>query len=125
MRRLAEFGRLMVGPWWLPLVSFVPVGLAGLLRESEPWWWRVAGATVAAMGILGAWAKFVATRRISVEKVALADQTAKRIAAIIVVGAIAIMVAGLTIGGTLPLLILMLLIAAATFVVVRADRSRD
>ena len=62
MRRLAEFGRLMVGPWWLPLVSFIPAGLGGFLREGDPWWLRLAGAGVSTLGVLAAWARFVATR---------------------------------------------------------------
>lgn len=62
MRRLAEFGRLMVGPWWLPLVSLVPAGLSGLLREGGPWSLRLMGAAVFLGGLVGAWARHVATR---------------------------------------------------------------
>ena len=62
MRRLAEFGRLLVGPWWLQPVLFMPAGLTGLFRESAPWWLRVVGGAIAAGGALAAWARFLATR---------------------------------------------------------------
>ncbi len=62
MRRFGEFGLLLVVPWWVQPVLFMPAGLTGLFRESAAWWLRVVGGAIPAGGALAAWARFVATR---------------------------------------------------------------
>lgn len=62
LKRLTEYGRSLLVPWWL-FLSLVFIGCAGALRETEPLLFRVVGGIVALWGITAAYARFLATRR--------------------------------------------------------------